>query len=321
MAIIGIGHKKQSGKDTVGKIWILLQSHPKVSNTEIKEILQDWDTHEWYYEDKSGWEIKKFADLLKDFTCMLTGCTRAQLEDENFKNSEIGPSWYKWSIKDLWILRYFGTEEEALEYHAERKKRVTLKTFADQKPVLVKLTYRNLMELLGTDVGRDIVHPNIWVNSLMKDYKPYSVRGSSYESLESKWVITDVRFPNEADAIKQKGGVLIKVNRPLGIHNFKPGTKYLMKSGFSDGTVKTPKDYDDAEWIEQVYQAEEKPYIERMLNGKNAQNGLLGLRLVEHKSESALDTYTKWDYVIDNTLDMDYLIEKVRQIFKEVSQC
>ena len=33
------------------------------------------------------------------------------------------------------------------------------------------------------------------------------------------WIITDVRFPNEADAIKGRGGIIIRVNRKHGYNN------------------------------------------------------------------------------------------------------
>ena len=35
----------------------------------------------------------------------------------------------------------------------------------------LKFTPRLLLQLLGTDAGRNIVHPNIWVNALMSDYR------------------------------------------------------------------------------------------------------------------------------------------------------
>lgn len=66
--------------------------------------------------------------------------------------------------------------------------------------------------------------------------------------------------------------------RDLTIDDFKEGFKYQMKERFSDGTVKTQEDYDNAKWIDCIYTEAERPYIERMLNGKNAKNGLLGLR-------------------------------------------
>ena len=33
--------------------------------------------------------------------------------------------------------------------------------------------------------------------------------------LWENWAITDVRFPNEADAVRKAGGVVIKVRRPF----------------------------------------------------------------------------------------------------------
>jgi hypothetical protein len=31
------------------------------------------------------------------------------------------------------------------------------------------------------------------------------------------WVIADVRFPNEAEAVKEKGGILVRINRDLDV--------------------------------------------------------------------------------------------------------
>lgn len=56
----------------------------------------------------------------------------------------------------------------------------------------------------GTDAVRNQVYDRTWVDYLLKSACPeYDVA-----------IITDVRFPNEADAIKQMGGMLIKVVRP-----------------------------------------------------------------------------------------------------------
>jgi hypothetical protein len=66
------------------------------------------------------------------------------------------------------------------------------------------LTPRKILQLLGTEAGREIIHPNIWVNALFADFE------------DSNWIITDVRFPNEAQAIKDRGGIVIRVERPGG---------------------------------------------------------------------------------------------------------
>ena len=88
---------------------------------------------------------------------------------------------------------------------------------------MIKLTPRKLLQLLGTECGRQIIHPNIWVNALFADYKPKNAPYNTMADLledrhhgllnNPNWIITDVRFPNEAQAIKDRGGIVIRVNR------------------------------------------------------------------------------------------------------------
>jgi hypothetical protein len=75
------------------------------------------------------------------------------------------------------------------------------------------MTYREFLQRLGTEAMRDGLHTNVWVNALFADYKPYSVRGSSYEEHESNWIITDMRFPNEMEAVELREGITIRVER------------------------------------------------------------------------------------------------------------
>ena len=47
------------------------------------------DFNRWlenHHDLKSTFEIKKFADKLKDIVCLLLGCTREQLEDRGIKS-------------------------------------------------------------------------------------------------------------------------------------------------------------------------------------------------------------------------------------------
>jgi len=68
----------------------------------------------------------------------------------------------------------------------------------DGKP----MTYREFLQKLGTEGIRKAVHQNAWVNSLMAEYKD-----------KDRWIISDTRFPNEVDAIKDKGGILVRITR------------------------------------------------------------------------------------------------------------
>lgn len=62
---------------------------------------------------------------------------------------------------------------------------------------------RGLLQRLGTGVGRDMFGEDFWVGQLFSGL----VDGESY-------VFTDVRFPNEVDAIRGRGGVVWEVRRP-----------------------------------------------------------------------------------------------------------
>lgn len=61
---------------------------------------------------------------------------------------------------------------------------------------------RRLLQVMGTEVGRELFGKYVWVDKVMRQVK------------DDKFVITDVRFPNEADTIREYGGFVFKVERP-----------------------------------------------------------------------------------------------------------
>lgn len=65
------------------------------------------------------------------------------------------------------------------------------------------MTNREFLQYFGTEVGRNI-DKDLWIKALMYSYG---------RDKESHWIIPDVRFPNEADAIRNAGGVLWKIER------------------------------------------------------------------------------------------------------------
>ena len=87
--IIGISVKKTVGKDTVGKIIQYLTSESNIYPFDLKLD----------YSYRSNWQIKKFADKLKDIICLLINCTRDQLENESFKSKELGEEWWYWYME------------------------------------------------------------------------------------------------------------------------------------------------------------------------------------------------------------------------------
>lgn len=62
---------------------------------------------------------------------------------------------------------------------------------------------RILLQRAGTEAGRSILGEDVWVNALFHDH-----------STTPALVITDVRFPNEAQAIIDRGGRVLRIERP-----------------------------------------------------------------------------------------------------------
>lgn len=62
---------------------------------------------------------------------------------------------------------------------------------------------RRLLQNLGQAM-RDLVDENIWVNAAMR----------RIEKIDGPVVVTDVRYPNEAEAIRAMGGEVVRVRRP-----------------------------------------------------------------------------------------------------------
>lgn len=176
--IIGVSGRIFSGKDTVGK------------------MIQDLDP-------KRSWQIKKFAGKLKQIATILTGIPVEKFEDQEFKKSALPFCW---------------------------DKEIPITTLSGVDHGLRPMTVRDLLQVLGTEALRDNLHKNVWVNALFADYVCAS-EGIRYEKGENtftpkitpitfnpplcpNWIITDCRFPNEAQDITDKGGFILKVTRP-----------------------------------------------------------------------------------------------------------
>lgn len=208
--IIAISGKMNSGKDEIGNIirYLLYKERYKgVAHVVEYPYLNDLDKRLLDVED--GFVVKKFADKLKQIVCILLNCTREQLEDREFKDIVLGEEW--WYFKCLHpfelgsLVPYEGNISKINSLHWE----------------LIKLTPRLILQLLGTEAGRNIIHPNIWINALMSEYKDKYAR-STWWGRHPKypdWIITDMRFPNELMAVNKFNAITIRVNSNFNYAN------------------------------------------------------------------------------------------------------
>jgi hypothetical protein len=221
--IIGINGYIGSGKDTVAlAIQYLMHGRELGFNCPDSEGFPIW-LKKNYPLSENKWQIKKFAYKLKLMVSLLTGIQVEDLEKQEVKSRELGPEW--WTFRNP-TGKHGGSEESFIvPYHP------------DAVPILgegyiIKTTVRDLLQKLGTDAVRDHVHPNAWVNALMSEYKgkvsartvlvDFSKEGDDIvqeatpfiEGEFPNWIISDCRFPNEGQAIKDRGGVIWRINRP-----------------------------------------------------------------------------------------------------------
>jgi len=111
-------------------------------------------------------------------------------------------------LKDL-CSSTFGWDRTMLEGDTveSRDFRETPDMFWTKKTGIPNFTPRLALQLMGTDVMRNHFHKDIWINSL-----EYRIRAKKNRN-EKCAVISDARFRNELDLIKNMGGYLIWVQR------------------------------------------------------------------------------------------------------------
>jgi hypothetical protein len=175
------------------------------------------------------------------------------------------------SLKDA-IANIFGWERELLEGTTK-----TSREWREQKDVWwsdrlnMEITPRWVLQYWGTEVCRKAFHEDIWVASL------------EHKLLSSKddVVITDCRFINEVNAIKNAGGITMRVSR-----GEKPIWYDLAES------VNTGRD----------------PSAQRFLGKYNV-----------HASEYS-SVGIKYDYYVDNNGTIDDLHNNIQSIINSQSQ-
>jgi len=111
---------------------------------------------------------ESFANSVKDACATIFGWNRGLLEGDSLESR----AWRE--QKDEWWSEKLGRE----------------------------FSPRLALQLMGTEAGRDVFHPDLWVHTVLRRCKP-----SQY------YVIADVRFPNEIKAIRDSGGRVIRVRR------------------------------------------------------------------------------------------------------------
>jgi hypothetical protein len=117
--------------------------------------------------EQKGFIKDSFAKPFKDACSVMFGWPREMLEGD----TEVSRKWRE--EPDVYWSEKFGNE----------------------------FSPRLALQLMGTEAGRNVFHPDIWVISLLN-----RARGKDV-------VVTDVRFKNEIKYIQDNGGIVIRIKR------------------------------------------------------------------------------------------------------------
>ena len=108
------------------------------------------------------------------------------------------------TLKDA-VAAVFGWNRELLEGRTteSRQWRETVDPWWANRLNMPNLTPRLVLQLWGTEVARKAFHDDTWIASLE----------NKLSKAHNDIVITDVRFPNEIQAVRNAGGIVIRVVR------------------------------------------------------------------------------------------------------------
>ena len=198
MKIIGISGRKQSGKNTAANYinGVILKNKNMVEDFKINtEGLLEICTKD--QNEKMGWGI--FDVCRKD---------KAFIEYADYQLwPYIKVYHFADALKDI-SSSLFGLKIENL-YGTDRQKNAKTKLQWENLPTNENktgyLTHREFLEYFGTSIVRKIKN-DAWVN--------LTINKIFAENSELA-IIPDIRFPNEVNAIKENGGIVIRLTRDI----------------------------------------------------------------------------------------------------------
>lgn len=148
------------------------------------------------------YQIKHFADPIKDTLSLYFGVTREQIEDRKFKENNI-PGW---EITPRDFMEGLGESMRETFGHDFWVRLI----MSDYKPVQKGQVWE------GEDMGAPYLH-----KSCRRCGKQYNGHKHQYQCKECSeiieypsWILADMRKPVEADAVKSYGGYIVKVINP-----------------------------------------------------------------------------------------------------------
>ena len=222
MNIVGITGQAGSGKDTVADHLVAEHGYVKVALADPikrfgREVFGFTDTQLWGPSEHRNEVDKRF-----DYYCQVRpGGTRFTPSTALGKVAhDCDPGWYAAAV---------ALKAYAQEWLDQVLPEADVQSLYDWFSAIgnnhAQLSPRIMLQLLGTEWGRQVADENIWVNCLIRTANEV-LKGQQYDrrigltgfdprkASPIGVVVSDVRFQNELVCVKEAGGKLIRVKRP-----------------------------------------------------------------------------------------------------------
>lgn len=204
--IIGIAGAKNSGKDTIASminyIFAVGVTRATYGDYLIKKVKID---------NTNADRVVHFADNMKDAMSIIFGIPRCTFNDRQKKDNAYWDYFNKTFVSFADVIRdndAFVIHDTDELYYTNPLSEMIKSAMKEHRHLYIKI--RTLMQYFGTDICRYFLDENIWIRSTM-------VKVANIAAARRLCIIPDVRFANEADAIRFVSsplyGEVIKVNR------------------------------------------------------------------------------------------------------------
>lgn len=265
--IIGIKGSIKSGKDEVTKmLQYLMNGNYK---TPSYDNYLKWD-------GKSKIKNIKFAGKIKEMLATMLGVTLEKFEDREFKDTVLE----KYTLIEYMLHSQLSGNTRFVTISKHLNDINDVKNEFDEivTETEIKVTPRWLMYNIGTRAVRNVITKDWWIITTLGDYDKDS----------DNWVVSDVRFNNEKNAIEKLGGLNIGLKRRFNLRY--PEYAYL---------VDVTKPYDVPDGLRFV----NSELYDTLLN------------------ESEISTYNyDCDYNITNDSTLEELFENILKIYLEIKK-
>ena len=210
--IVGVKGTKGSGKDTVADMIRYIMS---AGTTQAS-----YDNYIWFTKNRDrelDVPILHFADKIKDDLSIILNINRECFDDGKYKDE------FYYHFRTGSFIKKIDATVPIDEITLDNLAQCTLAELRESYKDDCVIKLRTLMQYYGTEVMRNHIGKEVWVNSTINK----AIRHRDYYGFA---IIADVRFVNEWQAVRNVGGKIVHVVRGRLEDKVEHSSEYITSS-------------------------------------------------------------------------------------------